>query len=791
MEITRSKLREFLATVPEDEHQEALQRLKARGHTLVEDPVEQPQSMASAAGQALSETMSEDLPLGVGRAVGQLREGIPGAIAEETGALAEQLGPGLGADAVRALGVSLGGTIGFAGELLPKTGRDLALQAAGGLLSKGVTAAGKALLPPLEQRAPNMVRAVRAALNAQVLPTMAQITQSKPVAAMEEVLGRIPFFGRRIQLMRAAQDDAYNALRAATAAKAGPAQAAAEVGARTTRQVDDVLRGQEARREKELAVLHKQLLDKQGDATTAEAIGKELDRIRMAKVKAANKTAGKLYGYVDEAIPPAQDQVVDGQTKAVAEKFLGRYQNLPNEALDGKARNLLEGLKAGPGERIIENAPDPLVKYDLNVTGAGMQPAAVAAVKQRKAYTFQEMRDLRSTITSLIEQERLKAPPGKTTVEGRIYGKLKDAVDADIEAFGQQLPGEVKAKFEVATAYYRDRVMGRYGNNTIARMGRLAEQNPEDVYRMIVRPGDVSDIRRLKTVVGEAGFRPLRRQFIEELVTGADGAILDGSQINRQLAKYGRATLQEVLTPEQLAQVTRYTQTRQLPAFVESALEKRLRGLIYQSKGVYRAPEEVVRRVVHGDTVTLRAVRRIVGKDGMAPYKRAIVEDIIGAPPPPTALPGQAATPTAQRIGKNLQEYDPAFLKQLFSADELAQIETIDNLKALLESQPRLAANASGTGAALLAPAVSGSVATLAFYNPAAAATVVLSAEVLSRLYTSEAGRKLLIKGLDPKFAKNAYVAGQLSALISRLTMDHINEDRVNKGLSPTGGSRR
>ena len=405
------------------------------------------------------------------------------------------------------------------------------------------------------------------------------------------------------------------------------------------------------------------------------------------------------------------------------------------------------------------------------------------AIAQRKAYTLSEMRDLRSILGSLAEQERAKAIPGKTTVAGKVYDDLKNAVEIDIDLFSSGLSSNLKAKMDVATAYYRDRVMGRFGNETMVDLARVAKNNPEDVYKMIVRPGDVSDIQRLKVVVGESGFAPLRRKAIEEMVTAPDGTILSGPQIVKNMARYGKETLKELLTPQQLADVENFAKTRQAPRFLESEVERKLRGLIFQSEGLYRAPEQVVQRIVDGDVVTLRAVKRIVGPQGMQQYKRRIIEDILGEATPAGGLPGQAAGPTALRISKNLKAYDENFIKEVFSKQELAQIEQIEQIRSLLESQQRLVSNSSNTAAAIIAPIVSSGIGWLSFFNPKTGAAVTIGGDIVARLMTSEATRKLLIRGMDPKLVNNLPLYGQIAGAIGNAARENMKEKRINMGV--------
>lgn len=776
-EIKRSQVRAMLEEATAEQREPLLMRLKERGFTLVEDSTVVPEPGAL---ERTGEIITAPLPLGIGRAVEAVRTDIPGIIAEKTGELATSAGPFGPAISSTGLGVAAG--LGLAGELIPKTPLDVALLAAAGPVGRGLGRVGTKLLPPIEARAPNVVRAVRAAMSANILPTIPQATQSQALATAEEIVARIPFFGRRIKSMRQAQESAYQSFRTAVVRGAGPSVPPSELGEVTRGAIFETLEASTIKRERELAGLHKKILKSGGDPVTAEAAARQLDEIRVARTEATRKEAGKLYDEVAEEITPDVDKVVDINMRDSAEKWIRQYENVPSAALDSKARKLLADIRSGPGENIIENLPDPMAKadvYGLPVEGADV----VKILKERKTYTFQEMQTMRSTLNSMIQQERMKVPPGQMTVEGRIYGDLKRAVDADIELFGKGLPGSLKAKFDVATAFYRDHFKGVFATPTIKNLAQLTKDTPGSVFDSLVGRGNIVDIQRVKKAVGESGFAPMRRLAVERLVTSPEGRILSGPEITKNLSSYGEEALKEILTPKQLAEVSKYRITRELPKFVESEMEKKLKGVIFEREGVFRAPEDVVNRIVSGDTATLKAVKRIVGEKGTDQYRRRIIEDIIGEAHRPELLPGQVQEKTALRIGKALREYDEAFLKEVFSPEALADIERIDDIKALLQSQPRLVAAPGTTPAAsaILAPAAG---AALMVISPIKGTAALIAAEIVSRFYVSEAGRRLMIEGLDPRFVKSLPVYTRIITAAANAARDNAREDRINRGVT-------
>lgn len=127
------------------------------------DAVAQPNadniSTMGAAGKAISETMTEDVPY-LGKVARAVREDIPGFIAEkagQVGASVEKAGQAIGlpkagelvGKAIGTAGASTGAAIGTAGELIPQKGWELAALGAAKPLAAAGKAAGRVAAPKL------------------------------------------------------------------------------------------------------------------------------------------------------------------------------------------------------------------------------------------------------------------------------------------------------------------------------------------------------------------------------------------------------------------------------------------------------------------------------------------------------------------------------------------------------------------------------------------------------------------------------------------------------------------
>lgn len=757
-------------------------------------------------------------------------------------------------------------------------------------LGNALGLAGKALLPPLEKRAPQLVRAVKAAMTSNILPSMAQVTQSRFVAGMEEVVSKMPFIGDNIMAMRAEQDAGYDAMRREVLAKAGPEFKPEVLGTQSAGKVNEYLDMKLAERQKAVLVERAKIMARHGESVSTRELGQQLDALRLARDRVAKQTNTKFYETIDQAIPAAQNQVADTNLRKVADQKFKELEPTPS-AFDGQLKTLLNHLKNGPGGKVIDESGAPVLY-------APDGSVASKVIGERKTYTFQEMSNIVGDLTSRIKEESLKANPfgkavgGSTTRTGLHLMEVKDAALKDLAGFSETLPEDVKALKGVADANYRS-YKGKFGNDDMAAMSRAAKDNPEDVYKLFVKPNNVSSIQRLKAVVGvktaeetEAelkdmvlkvdaaeeqnpegrlaeqmkdqydamladarrahgpevfagmkarvdahladvldegyadgnelgrqklrsdggvepdatkraastsassaaaaageppvdGMVPFRRKFVENLITGPDGKMLSGPEILRNMNHIGYETMAEILTPAQLQDLHKSATTLQLPAFVEGQVEKKLRALITMNGG--RGPEDVVQRVINGDSVTVKALRKIMGPKGMEPYKRAVLEDAIGKPVAVAPLGGSAVVPTVNKISKTLRAYGRT-IDYLFSPDEVAEIERVEQVRSLMESQANLNANRSGTASSGAAKLIEYGSLGLVIKNPVIGVPVVIGQELLSRFYVSKTGRELLLKGMSDGAADNIVLYSRLAAFVLNAKRGELNDEFAKLG---------
>ncbi|MFA5026405.1 MAG: hypothetical protein WC713_00885 [Candidatus Methylomirabilota bacterium] len=639
-----------------------------------------------------------------------------------------------------------------------------------GLGMGGVVRGVAGALRPVAERTTGVAKAVRAAMAAKITPTMTQILQSKPMAQAEEVLSRLPFIGRRIIAMRDAQESAYQAVRSQVLESAGPNVAPSKLGITIRDRLEDVVSKREINRMAAISKEREKLLGKAGSETTAERLAAEYNEIMARRIEASRKAKNKFFDKVGEEIPDEADQVLTTNLEAATRKHLEITDRIPR-AFSSETKGLLSDLASGPAGKMVDDS-GKLLKGDAAAE-------AQALISGRKSWTFKEVTTLREIINGRLNE----AMRTGNTKESAVWRNAKDALDKDIEAFSETLTGDIKKKYDLAIAYYRDIYKGKFATKQNIDLMKVAKANPQMFYENVVKPGNYVDIAKTREVAGPGVMDKMRRLFLEDMTTGQDGRALSGPEILNKIGGYSKEAILELLTPSQYDELLKYQANRESPRFIESQIEMNLRKIIRKSGDMYVHPEDVVTRIADGDVMTYRAVKRIVGEKGTAPIKRRILEGIIGEIHDPTVLAGQQ-NKTAFGMRKALKAYDENFLKEVFGKNMLDDISKIDDMKALLESQQRLLANPSGTGGMVVSNnALFGMGAVFGFVGPGAATAVAVGAGVASALMTSETARKLLIRGLDPANAKNAELYSKLISQVVAAKIDLAKEKRATSGV--------
>lgn len=253
------------------------------------------------------------------------------------------------------------------------------------------------------------------------------------------------------------------------------------------------------------------LLKGSGSPVTKEVFG-ETVQAGIQREKGAFKAEAKdLYDRLASLIPE-QSTVDLNNTRTIGEQFLAQQRSLPqgfgNETLVKRLENLAQS----------EN-------LDFN--------------------------SIRNTRTALNDYIKSSVRAGNDN-EARIYSSLKEAIDQDIQGFAAAQPGNIKEAFDVANKYYAQ------GAQIFKdpKIKSILKANPEAVYGIVVKPNSVSDIRTLKSALGQ-DFGTVQRGFMDKIIeksVGPDEAF-SPVKFQKSLSKFEPETLSEVFSKDVLENI--------------------------------------------------------------------------------------------------------------------------------------------------------------------------------------------------------------------------------------------
>lgn len=243
----------------------------------------------------------------------------------------------------------------------------------------------------------------------------------------------------------------------------------------------------------------------------------------------ATKTAfqSKMNGLYGDIIPQIANQPADASnTMQVLNQYM---ENAKNNLGSNPAASYYQGLQAriAPLQELTQKG---MVSPDQQLTAA----------------------ELRATMQDV--GNRLKNPndPVANADQGalkQLYGALGNDLDNTISkydpAVGQQLK-ETNAQYAQGKQLFNSQI-GRY----------IQDKDPEQIVNQIFKPNSVTNINRVKQMVGEDGFGQLQNAFMAKLMKNSldKNGMLDGGKLTTNLSKYDDPTLNAMFSPDQLKQL--------------------------------------------------------------------------------------------------------------------------------------------------------------------------------------------------------------------------------------------
>lgn len=671
------------------------------------------------------------LPEGVARAAG-VAAGLPGAAISAAQELGAGFVPAKVKDVALLLGTegasAVGGTAGRVGVgAAMGYGLKGAKGAAGGALLGAVVPPAVAKFFTETPMTETTQRAMAAAAELNIPRYLDEVSDSPAARWIGDKLRSDPSTAKamatadaaRAQQLVAAKTDLLDAL--------GPGGSPEGLGARVQAEAGPKIAGQDATRLGAYGAAREAATSGFPAPDLLEARGAALTKAAAAQQGAAKAVRGTLYDFANTFLPdaPSNIRVPDaeaynqaqeiaaqvGQTKAgrsssaykIAQDIIGG--DADQQAARGAVKDLLDAAeeksKAGMGsisdlaQQAITRDPSQLrilppdlqaayvnrglgaARASLGDAGAlearpdllaQLPPDVQQALKTHGTMSLDLLNEhLRNIADAVAEEKYSKSGPADVNNVGRQLGKISDALKSmRADYFASNAP-EAADAFRFADVFHADYADTFRDKNVLA----LYNSDPVGVLKRVVVSNDVDALKTLTKAVGSAGAPVLKRQLFD-LAFGDGTKIPSEEELTTNLAKIGPA-VRTVFSPFEQAGLRAFAKTGDLPQFLQSAYEAKLRGFMEKDS------DKIVNTLLDGkgDVLLARAIKRYTTPETYGRLGRMIANGILT---PVGDMPEQRAAGILRRVGG----YSDQFLQQFFDPATVRRMKTIGEAAPLL-----------------------------------------------------------------------------------------------------------
>ncbi len=273
---------------------------------------------------------------------------------------------------------------------------------------------------------------------------------------------------------------------------------------------------------------------------------------KFSEVMSADRTSRQqaikgMYDDVTQQLPGKGSDIVEitPDTKQLAKQLLKEETSKLPKLQDKSIVDLLESVSKEP--KLPEGVTQTMLDRD-----PGLRKLIEA--KQPKM-TWEGLQNSRS---DLLEKVRIiHKAQGEATKESRVYSALSDAIDKDMGVYAQKTGGDVWQNFLDARQAVKT-MHELYDKDLL----KIMNKPVEDILGRIVKSGEVTLLKQIKSAAGNAGIEPLRKGFFNEVITQATrNGTVDPKLIHKIITRPGmEETLRELATPQQISMLQNIVQ---------------------------------------------------------------------------------------------------------------------------------------------------------------------------------------------------------------------------------------
>lgn len=591
------------------------------------------------------------------------------------------------------------------------------------------------------------------------------ITHSKPLSMfVEGIAERTPFSAGQIQTFRMEGMKKLVERRNELLEKGGTPQAIEETGQRIQQQMKEFIDRLGVQNQNMRQTLADSTLARLGSEESFEALGQTAQASMKQRLTDRSERVSRLYNEalglapVGSRIQPTnlqqtvarleqESQNTDPELLGNLTPWFRQFRGSGNRAYDEQQRWLTTQLQGVP-DNLRARATDVLME-GKTFERSGYDPQELSLIRARLNAAIDDV----DTGLKLTGQVGVRGV-GKSTEsldKGPLLA-LKEALDADVQAFSTAHGGEIEGALEVAKV-----AAGNLKTLSNAKaMKAFLQARPQEAARMLAQSKDLQGIRIIRNTMGPE-FHGVEQAFANEILGVGREGTLSPAFLRGQLNQYRKGVAEVMLGPGGVRQI------RQLANQLESLDAVAVENPFFQR--VLKAnPDKVVDYIVKPhNTVNIREVRDRLGDGAVQDLARGMANKLLRKPD--YNMPENEFLISPAKLLSGLKHYGDDTLKELYRHDPkfLQEMQELTEVANASQGAARMAANPSGTGQSLIA---FGEL-TMMLYNPAVGSQIILGIPAVTKLYLSPMGRKWLTTGFqtNPTSPEAAKIVGKLMGI--------------------------
>jgi hypothetical protein len=534
------------------------------------------------------------------------------------------------------------------------------------------------------------------------------------------------------------------------------------ISRRIHKEVNTYLKKRTALKERGLAELRGRVMARLGFEENPYSLGMSTQEGIAYFTEAAKIKKDALYEKVGDVLPPGSFETPN--LNAEAKKLIAEYKNIPEK--------LPTWLKWSTGE-LEQSASLTSQLESLPVT---VRSQIVEQMKKETPELFSrqlEWKDMQLARTVLGDRARAEsllssggAPQLKlqTTPEGRIYYKLKNALEKDMRMVAETHGTEAKEALDLADAFFKRNVKDIARSKIIR---KIAFGNPSKVIDIAFTPGGVNEVRILKKALGHKSkaFTELRGGFTKKILGGNE---FNPKALKSNLNRYQDYFLREVYSPKELKYLKKVAESGENLMSIALPSDK----IIKTVANTY--PSTVADAVVgaieakpqsHIVYKNIRALKKVLGKDSFQGISDLFASKLF-------RLNQVSDVLSPVTFAKTIAKYDQrGVLKEFFPYKKIEQLRDLAAVGKRLQFVESVAGNPSGTGQTVMTWGSLG----MMFRNPIKGTMIVLTPRLLSKFWFSDIGIKYLTEGFRISSATPKGID------LSMKILSIVNKDKVEE----------